>query len=101
MNKIKENDVEIWSWNKSDSDTWTHGAFNSREEAIEDAIGCFEWIKKDLCTDTPMIYLGKCEYIPLRTDLDPDRCMEYCDEMYADEVFDLLESVEPYDERQQ
>lgn len=76
---------EIWSWNETDDESWSHGTFDSREEAIEDALGNIEEIKSYLGTDTPTIYLGKCEYIPLRTDLDPDRAMEYLDEAYCDD----------------
>lgn len=76
---------EIWSWNETDDESWSHGTFDSREEAIEDALGNIEEIKSYLETDTPTIYLGKCEYVPLRTDLDPDRAMEYLDEAYCDD----------------
>lgn len=82
MENIKE---EIWSWNETDDESWSHGTFDSREEAIEDALADIENVKRILCTDTPTIYLGKCEYIPLRTDLDPDRAMEYLDEAYCDD----------------
>lgn len=76
---------EIWSWNETDDENWSHGTFDSREKAIKDALGNIEEIKSYLETDTPTIYLGKCEYIPLRTDLDPDRAMEYLDEAYCDD----------------
>lgn len=76
---------EIWSWNEMDNENWSHGVFYSREEAIEDALADIENVKRILCTDTPTIYLGKCEYIRLRTDLDPDRAMEYLDEAYCDD----------------
>ena len=76
---------EIWSWNELDNENWSHGTFDSREEAIEDALADIENVKRILCTDTPTIYLGKCEYISLRTDLDPDRVMEYLDEAYCDD----------------
>ena len=68
-----------------DNENWSHGVFYSREEAIEDALADIENVKRILCTDTPTIYLGKCEYIPLRSDLDPDRAMEYLDEAYCDD----------------
>lgn len=80
-----EEPTEIWSWNEMDNENWSHGVFYSREEAIEDALADIENVKRILCTDTPTIYLGKCEYIPLRTDLDPDRAMEYLDEAYCDD----------------
>ena len=82
---ISNGNEEIWSWNETDDESWSHGTFDSREEAIEDALADIENIKRILCTDTPTIYLGKCEYIPLRTDLDPDRAMEYLDEAYCDD----------------
>lgn len=80
----RHEETGLWSWSKDDDD-WSNGTFNSREEAIENALDNLWWIKTYLRTDNPAIFLGECEYIPLRTDLDPDRCMEYCDEMYADD----------------
>ena len=71
-----------WSWNERDSECWTHGTFDTKEEAIEDAYGCKEMIKRDgfySDDEDPMIYIGQCEYIPLRTDLDADRELEYLD----------------------
>lgn len=65
----------FWSWNETDNETWTHGTFNTKEEAIDDALGCRKWIERTLSTDNPIIYLGECELIPLRTDVDPDRIM--------------------------
>lgn len=82
---MEESNEEIWSWNEMDNENWSHGTFDSREEAIEDALADIENVKRILCTDTPTIYIGRCEYIPLRTDLDPDRAMEYLDETYCDE----------------
>jgi hypothetical protein len=78
-------DTELWSWNEIDSDTWTHGTFDTREEAIQDALDCINYVKRIQSTDNPTIYIGKCEYIPLRTDVDPDMVMEYLDELYGDE----------------
>lgn len=37
-NEITSDETEIWSWNETCSDDWTHGTFSSREEAIEDAL---------------------------------------------------------------
>ena len=77
---------EIWSWNETYSDTWTHCTFDSKEEAIEDALGNIEDIKSYLETDTPTIYVGRCEYIPLRSDVDSDRILWDLDEQYCDET---------------
>ena len=75
-----------WSWNERDSECWTHGTFDTKEEAIEDAYGCKEMIKRGLSdTDEVIIHIGQCEYIPLRTDLDVDRELEYLDELYCDD----------------
>ena len=77
-----------WSWNEKDSECWTHGTFDTKEEAIKDAYGCKEMIKRDgfySDDEDPMIYIGQCEYIPLRTDLDADRELEYLAELYCDE----------------
>lgn len=65
----------LWSWNETNDENWTHGTFNTKEEAIQDVLGCKEWIEKSLSTDNPTIYVGECELVPLRTDPDPDRIM--------------------------
>ena len=74
-----------WSWNETNSDTWNHGTFKTKEEAFKDAIGCKDWIKRELGTDNPIIFIGQCEDIPLRTDPDPDRIMEELDQAYCDD----------------
>lgn len=48
-----------------------------KKEAIQDALGCREWIERSLSTDNPIIYIGECELVPLRTDPDPDRIILY------------------------
>lgn len=80
--KQKETSEEIWSWNETYSDEWYHGTFSSKEEAIEDAIGTQKFYK----TDFDKIKVGKCEFVPLRTDVDPDRVLEDLDELYCDET---------------
>lgn len=77
---------ELWSWNESDSDTWTHGTFDTKKEAIQDALGCIDSIKRSLSTDNPTVYIGQCELLPLRTDPDPYRIMEELDEAYCDDT---------------
>lgn len=82
----KRNKTEkLWSWNETDSETWTHGTFNTKEQAIQDALSCRKWIEKSLSTDNPVIYVGECELVPLRTDPDPDRIMEELDQAYCDD----------------
>ena len=61
-------------------------AFNSREEALNDAICSIEDVRSYLDTDDPTIYLGKCQYIPLRTDVDVERVLEYLDEAYCEDT---------------
>lgn len=77
---------EIWSWNEMDNENWSHGTFDSREEAIEEALGNIEKIKSYLETDTPTIYLGRCEYVPLPTSVDSERILMDLDEKYCDET---------------
>ena len=76
----------LWSWNESDNETWSHGTFNSKKEALNDAIYSIEDVKSYLNTDTPTIYLGRCEYVPLRTDVDVERVLEYLDEAYCEDT---------------
>ncbi|WP_310603580.1 hypothetical protein [Anaerosporobacter sp.] len=64
-----------WTWNKTNGDWWSNALFETRGEAIEEAKGCGE---KDF-------YVGECELIPLRTDVDPDRIMEELDEAYSND----------------
>lgn len=75
----------LWSWNEANDENWTHGTFDTKEEAIYDALGCKEWIERSLSTNNPTIYIGECELVPLRTDVDPDRIMEELDEAYCDD----------------
>lgn len=77
---------DIWSWNETDDESWSHGTFDSREEAIEDALGNIEEIKSYLETDTPTIYLGRCEYVPLPTSVDSERILFDLDEEYCSET---------------
>ena len=75
-----------WSWNESDCENWSHGLFDTREEAIKDAYGCKESIMRRVsCTDEPVIFIGECEDIPLRTDVSADRILEDLDELYCEE----------------
>ena len=77
---------ELWSWNEIGNENWSHGTFDSREEAIEDALGNIEEIKSYLETDTPIIYLGRCEYVPLPTSVDSERILFDLDEQYCSET---------------
>ena len=75
-----------WSWNETDCDEWGHGTFETKEEAIKDAHEHEEMIKAGLsCTDEAVIFIGQCETVPLRTNLDADWELEYLDEMYCDD----------------
>lgn len=83
--EVNEN-IEIkWSWNETYSDNWKHGVFDTKEEAIKDALEFIDSIKK-LSHGCSIINVGQCEYVPLRTDADPDRIMEELDEKYCDET---------------
>ena len=74
----------MWSWNETYSDDWTHGIFDTKEEAIQDALEYIDFFKK-LSHGNSIIHVGQCEYVPLRTDADPDRIMEELDDKYCDE----------------
>ena len=73
---------EVWSWNETYSDDWTHGTFISKEEALKDALGT----KKAFNLKLDKVSIGRCVYVPVRTDVDPDRVMEDLDELYCDET---------------
>lgn len=77
----KEPDCWSWSWNKlDDGRDWFHGTFDSKEEAIEDALGYFE----DM--ELPHIYIVRCELVPLNTYVNAESIMEDLDEQYRDET---------------
>ena len=82
----KDTKCKIWSWNETDDENWSHGTFDSKEEAIEDALCNIEEIKSYLETDTPTIYLGRCEYVPLPTSVDSERILFDLDEEYCSET---------------
>lgn len=73
----------VWSWNETDSDIWRNGTFESKEEAIQDALENLDNIERSI--HSTVIYVGECEDVPLRTDVDPDRIMEELDEKYSDD----------------
>lgn len=79
---IDEKSFDCWSWNEIDNDTWTHGTFNTREDAIKDAFGCMGFYKNF----NPVIHLGKCRYVPLRTDVDVERVLEYLSDAYCNDT---------------
>lgn len=64
-----------WTWDRTKSEFWSNGLFETREEAIQEA--------KD--NGVKDFYVGEAEIIPLRTDADPDRIMEELDELYHSE----------------
>ena len=72
----------MWSWNETYSDDWTHGVFDTKEEAMQDALGCLDYIKRHN-HGSLIIHIGECEFTPLRTDVDPDMVMEYLNEAYC------------------
>lgn len=79
---LNDNSFDCWSWNEIDNDTWSHGTFSTREDAIKDALGCMEFYKEF----NPVIHLGKCIYVPLRTDVDAERVLQYLDEAYCSDT---------------
>lgn len=83
-----EEQKEVWSWSLTgNEDDWCNCTFSSREEAIQDAIETLEFWNKSMKHQEPMsIVLGECEFVPLRTDVDPDMVMEYLYELYTDET---------------
>lgn len=36
----------MWSWNETYSSDWTHGVFDTKEEAIQDALEFIDSIKR-------------------------------------------------------
>lgn len=81
----EKNQEEIWSWNETYRDDWTHGTFSSREDAIEDALVTKKaWNISDKLIG--IIHVGKCEYIPFPTSVDVERVLEDIDEQYYSET---------------
>lgn len=81
-----DKDIELWSWNATACDDWMNGIFDTKEEAIQDALKNIREIRYIQKTYTPTIILGKCEYVPLRTDVDVERVLEYLDEEYCEDT---------------
>lgn len=81
MSKNNQNN-EIWSWTYLHSDYWNHGTFNSREEAIEDALAT----KKAFHESTETILVSKCETAPLPTYVDSEDILNNLDEQYHNET---------------
>lgn len=76
---------EIWSWNETYSDDWTHGIFSSREEAIEDALATKKaWNITDKLMGT--IHVGKCEYVPIPTSVDSEDILNDLSEQHCSET---------------
>lgn len=65
----------MWTWNRERDYYWGNGMFDTKEEAVQEA-------KNSGYTD---FYIGECETIPLRVDVDPDRILEELDENYHDD----------------
>lgn len=74
---------EVWSWNETYSDDWTHGVFDSKEEAIEDALGTKAAFNVRFMDK---IKIGRCEYAPLPTRVDSERILCDLDETYCNET---------------
>lgn len=36
----------LWSWNETNSDTWSNGIFETKEETIQDALDYLKWRQK-------------------------------------------------------
>ena len=59
-----------------------HGMFESKEEAIEDALNTIDVF--NLKIDT--IHVGRCEIVPLPTGVDSESILMDLDEQYCDET---------------
>ncbi len=65
----------MFTWNKEQSEYWNNALFDTREEAIKEAIYC----------GYLDFYIGETETIPLRTDASVDRILEELDQNYCNE----------------
>ena len=57
---------------------WNKGMFNSKEEAIQDAIETYKENNSEICK----IFLGKCETIPLPSNILAEDILNNLDEQY-------------------
>ena len=83
-----------WTFNESEDGLWSNDDFETREEAIEAAQEYF-------CSDQEIMYVGKCEVVPLPTYIDVDDIFERLNEHYSEDCFEyddyLFEDVSKED----
>lgn len=75
--------INVVGWNITYDDIWSYCNFETKEEAIQDALGSLGWIKKETSKNNPIIYIGECELIPFRTDVNVNRIMEELNRSYC------------------
>lgn len=70
-----------WSFNETEDGLWYHEGYDTKEEAIEAA-------KKYFCNEQEIMYVGRCETVPLPTYIDVDDIFERLNEHYAEDCFE-------------
>lgn len=78
-NNKQEENKELWFWNEKNNEDWFNGTFSTREEAVEEALR----MAKEYGFDE--FYVGKCEVVPLETNVDSENILHDLDERYCDE----------------
>lgn len=70
---------EEWSFNEINNEYWNKGTFETEKEAKAEAI------KYAREKGYKKIAIGKCEPVPLRTDMDAEVILEYLEELYSND----------------
>lgn len=70
---------KMWTWSEYPDDYWENGAFDTREEAIEEA-------KRSTRPNREIAYIGECKYIPLCNNIDAEMILLYLDDQYRNDT---------------
>jgi len=70
-----------WTFNESQDGLWSNDDFETREEAVEAA-------REYFCSEQEIMYIGRCEVVPLPTYFDVDDIFERLNEHYSEDCFE-------------
>lgn len=86
-----ESQVDKWSYNRPNNESWNKGLFDTKEEVEKEAI---EYAKENNLEE---VEIGMCDLLPLPCHVDPDGILEDLQEQYANEAGGEYDSYDLYD----